>query len=427
MNRYRFAGAVCIGLFAAAAVVADPPITIGPPREIIEIVQPGEKDKKQPEKEKKVPEKKTEPETDIFTRTPTPVRDALGYNPNMIGDFQAKYSLTSVRLVGTQTITTTTTTQVIDSSNPPVTTTTTTTKPFTQFRVVSVPSAVAGVFKVADNASPLPVDRCYFTYTFYNDIRGLLNGQDQPITTTQTITTPFSQRGTFGTSTATTTTTIPGAPSFVNLHREVVGFEKTFLDGYASIEMRIPMFQQPSNLDEFRAAHMGDITILGKYAFLYNRDTGDVLSGGLAITAPTGPGIQTIDGNVHSTLLQPWFGYILNLDRWYLLAFHSAVFPTDNRDVTLLFNDVGVGYRTYIGGPDRMIRFVVPTVEAHITTPLSNRDANSPITTPDLVVLTGGLNLGLFRNSILTIGVGSPVTGPRVYGMQAFVQFNRRF
>lgn len=424
MNTKRLGCALLLlAFFAVQATTTEPDARLLSPVQNAAVLQQKEKDQPKPadkDKDKKLPEKKMTdpPDTDLFTRTPTPIRDELGFTPNMLGDWQAKYSHTRANVIAT----TTTTSTFINLIGVPVTTTTARTT--VKAREFLIPVPIQGSFKVAENASPMPVDRVYFTYNFYNDIRSLQSGQNVPIVNRTTTTTTIVGQGVV---TTTVTNVIPGAPSFVNLHRETLGFETTFLDGNASIEMRLPFSQQPSSLDEFRSERVGDITVIGKYALFLDRTTGNVFSTGLAVTAPTGPGIQTIDGSLHSTLLQPWFGYIWNYNQFYVHAFHSAVFPTDNRDVSLLFNDVGVGYWLYRAGPDRLLSFVVPTLEVHVTTPLNNRGVNEPIVAPDLVHLTGGLIVGLGRNSTLSIGVGTPVTGQRPYGFESVVQFNRRF
>jgi hypothetical protein len=43
------------------------------------------------------------------------------------------------------------------------------------------------------------------------------------------------------------------------------------------------------------------------------------------------------------------------------------------------------------------------------------------------VDLTAGAHLGLPWQSVLTLGVNTPVTGLRPYGVEAIVQFNYRF
>ena len=187
------------------------------------------------------------------------------------------------------------------------------------------------------------------------------------------------------TTTNTTNTHFSATPLATgNLNQEVFGFEKTFLDGRASVEVRVPLLQQTSNLDGFGMSDIADLTFIGRYALIMDRETGNVLTVGMSVTAPTGPSILTTDGAVHSTLLQPWTGYIWNADRFFVQAFHSIVIPTDARDVTLLFNDVGVNYWLYRGTPDRPISFIMPMLEAHVTTPLDHRSVNDPIYVPDL-------------------------------------------
>ncbi len=376
-----------------------------------------DKDKKPPEKDKKL----TDPaQTDVFSRLLVPRGEApSGYNPHMLGDLGiAKYGRRLQTFTGSATTTFVPITVGTQTATPSPTTTN-----VTGSRVVLVPVANQGAFKAAENASPRPQDRVFAFYNFYGDIRGPAGAYNAPSTTVTT--------GTSGLFNTSTTTTIPGAP-FVNLHRETFGFEKTFLDGNASIEFRLPVSQQgDGGVNGFGYSNVGDLTIITKYAVINDLVSGNVLSGGLSITAPTGPRFDTTDGPIRSTLLQPWLGYIYNRDRFFLHAFHSIVVPTDSRDVTLLFNDVGVSAWLYISdNPGRLLSFVVPTFEAHITTPLNHRggfDGTNPIVVPDVVVLTGGVHLGLFRRATLTFGAGVPVTGPSPYSIEAYTQFNVRY
>ena len=95
--------------------------------------------------------------------------------------------------------------------------------------------------------------------------------------------------------------------------------------------------------------------------------------------------------------------------------------------MTLLFNDVSVGYKLYEAGGDRLISAVIPTVEAHITTPLNHRNDSSVVTAPDLVVLTAGRHFEIGQSATLSVGVAAPVTGPRAFDVEALVQLNYRF
>lgn len=434
MNSKHFGYALLlIPLLVFQAFTTEPDATLPPvPIENVAVMQsagkeqpkPGDKSKdKQKDKDKKPPEKKLTdaPDTDIFTQTPAPLRDALGFNPHMMGDFYGTFARSTVTITGTQTICTQTALENRGLAGGPCTITT---NQVTEQRTFLIPLAGRGGFKIAENASPMPVDRWFFTYNHFNSIRTPQYGQTAPSGSTQN----FMTKDRTGITKTSIATVFP-APivPFVNANREIAGFEKTFLDGRASFEMRLPVFQQTGGGDDFRAANFGDITIIGKYAMYLDRETGDVFSGGLAVTAPTGPAINTVQGPVNSTLLQPWIGYIVNFDGFYLHAFHSAVVPTDSRDVMLLFNDLGLGYWLFRGDGDRILSFIVPTLELHVTTPLNNRSDDAPITCPDLVVVTAGAHLGIFRNSVLSLGVGTPISGPYTYGVEAFVQFNRRY
>ena len=156
-------------------------------------------------------------------------------------------------------------------------------------------------------------------------------------------------------------------------------------------------------------------------------DGADAASVGLVVTAPTGPAIPTIVGDIHSTLFQPWVGGIVNFGDAFAMAFSSLVIPTDSRDVTLFFNDIGVGLLVYRGLPGDPVAWVAPTAEIHVTTPLNNRSSSDPLTAPDLVVLTQGLQVGLGDGSSLAIGVAVPITGPRPFDWEALIQFNVRY
>jgi hypothetical protein len=482
LSLFGFALLACVQASADEPTVTPRPLQDFLPFEEAAAKEPA----KQPEK--KVPPK-TDPDP-LAAPVPARGERALGYNPQMVGDLPGVNALLRITVIGTETTTTLTTTTPIRTFNiktviggtptivispghglvngqtvtiagvmglpqangtftvtvidkdrfalnkalsagafgnggkgvvrlPPVTASLTTSALTAQTRLVLVPVAAGGAFKVAENASPMPVDRVFMTYNYF----GALHGPplpNSPLTSTQI--------NVVNGRTITTTTFTPSAPPVTaNLHREVFGFEKTFFDGFASIELRVPIAQQTSSFDAFDSRFAADLTIIGKYAFLLDRERGDVLSGGLAVTAPTGPRIDTVYGPIHSTYLQPWMGYVRNFDRFYIQGFHSVVVPTDSRDVTLLFNDVGINFWLYRGNPNGMISSLVPTLEVHVTTPLNHRSLDSAIQVPDIVSLTGGVHLGLFRNSSLSLGMVAPISGPRPFNIEGFAQFNWRF
>ena len=356
-----------------------------------------------------------------------------GFNPHLMGDFGTFYSRIVITVTSLQTVTTTTTIngpppingppQISNSpAQPPGRTiTTTTTIPVTTTRVVFIPVSGMGAFNVGENESPRPQDRVFVFYNFFDDIRGPDIGSNVPIIHNTSSTTVSNGV----TTTIQASTVTPGVLPRVSLDREVFGFEKTFFDGNASVEFRLPLLQQQGG--GFNDYAVGDLTMLAKYAFLNDRSTGNLVSAGLALTVPTGPGIETISGSIDSTLLQPFAGYIWNFASFYVQGIHSIVVPTDARVPTLMFNDIGVNVWAYRASSDRFLSFVVPTFETHVTTSLNHRSENDALFVPDVVVLTSGAHFGIYKNGVLTLGAAAPVTGPTPFSVEAFMQFNWRF
>ena len=97
--------------------------------------------------------------------------------------------------------------------------------------------------------------------------------------------------------------------------------------------------------------------------------------------------------------------------------------------MTLIYNDVGVGYYLYRHyGEDRIVTAVIPTLEAHLNTPVNHRGTfNGPTGTPDWFDFTGGCTLEFCHRSSLGVGVCAPVTGAKPFDVEAIVQLNVRF
>ena len=179
---------------------------------------------------------------------------------------------------------------------------------------------------------------------------------------------------------------------------------------------------------------LNDLSLFTKYVLKADPETGSLLSVGLEMTLPTGPsqfaGAKYIQG-IHSTEIQPFIGYLLIRDRFYLHGFTSLSVPSSVRDVTMVYNDIGVGYFLFRSDdPDNFITGVAPTFEVHVNSPLTHRDwfnANDPSGTADVVDLTYGVNVGFFRQSVLTFGWVTPVTGPRPFNYEAVLLLNWRF
>lgn len=242
----------------------------------------------------------------------------------------------------------------------------------------------AGALKVSENMTVRPQTRAYFGYNYFNNVGGV-----------------------------------------ANVHRQMPGFEYAFLDGNASFGMTLPIFEteqvgNPLNINGF-----GNLNMFGKYALYNNLETGDIITGGMQLTAPTGRGLLLPNGSkLYSVIFQPFAGYFFNVtDNLFVQGFSSIAVPTDADDFTVLFNDLAVGYWAYRNGNNG----IVPTLEGHVTTPLTNRGLNnSVIGLQDIFVLTGGVHVVLDR-IIVTFGAATPLTGPQPWDVEAIGQVNWRF
>jgi hypothetical protein len=258
-----------------------------------------------------------------------------------------------------------------------------------------IPQTGRGAFKIAENESPRPTDRVFLTYNYFN---GVGSG-------------------------------IPNIPTF-DTNRETFGFEKTFLQGDASIGMRFNTLQNTGD-GSLGNSVFGDIHVVSKYALINDYDTGNVLSGGLVVSIPTGPDAILPDGSrIDPVLLQPWYGGIWNRDKFFLQGFSSVVIPTDSRDSILSLSDLGVGYKLFQATDcsDSIINYIVPTSEVHVTIPYSKHGVDhQPVGVPDIVVLTNGIHIGIGRATDFTLAVAVPVTGPKTFDVEAVAQLNWRF
>jgi hypothetical protein len=347
------------------------------------------------------------------TATPGGGLQGRSFNETFDGDFSGAYysktivvGYTSHQVVTgvTSNTTTTVTTIVIPPSTTSKGGTFTKTSTSTTFsnlyatvfdpitRVVHVP--VAGEYSgvlITDNDSPRPTDRVYFGYNFYSGLGYSLN---------------------------------PGLGSS-NENREMIGFEKTFLDGNASIGMRLPFIQlsAPYGLG---GQSVGDLSVLFKYAFINDRETGSVASVGLVITTP----ISSISGTLsdgspipNSVLFQPWAGFIRMFDRAYVEGITDLVVPTNGRDTLLWTNSLATGYWIYQNFDDRLLNGIIPTAELHVHTPLDNRNSGGLVYVPDEVNVTAGVHWR-FPRATLTTSLSVPIVGPRPYNVEALVNLN---
>ena len=270
---------------------------------------------------------------------------------------------------------------------------------------IFVPSA--RYFKISDNDSPLPQSRTYFSFNYFYNLNDNINQQ------------------------------LGGGIQHTRIHREIFGVEWADDDQSVSWGLRLP-------IDTFNADHtvpgldgtstdIGDLSIILKWLLWRDQITGSLLSGGLAVTPPTGPGSFGGSNNIsvfHNTILQPYVGWIWINGPFYLQGFSAVNAPTDLNDVVLLDNSVAAGYYLYQNKNSGGLSAVVPTVEVHVNTSLNHRGIlrlSDPAGTPDLVDITGGIHFEYNDKSSMGVAFAVPVTGPRMFDFEILAQFRWRY
>ncbi len=278
-------------------------------------------------------------------------------------------------------------------------------------RSLLVPS-VRG-FKIADNQSPYPQDRVFFTFNYFDNVNARLNRDFQA---------PIDN---------------------ISVFRYVYGVEKTYNQGMGSVGLLLPLDSvhaatRPGQINQGgTSTALGDMTVYTKYVLAYNAKTGSLVSTGFAVTPPTGPpsfanaSFLKLSPSLHTTALQPFLGYYFARGDFFFHGFSAIDVPVNFLNPLMMYNDVGVGY--YLRrDPDarRFLTAIVPTFETHINTPLNHRDPYNVFDkagTPDVVNLTAGINFEFHRRSVLTFGLVESVTGPRPFDLEAVVLLNIRF
>jgi len=270
--------------------------------------------------------------------------------------------------------------------------------------VNAIVPAVRG-FKIADNQSPRPMDRVFVDFNYYDNVNSALNRR-------------------------------LGAPiSNMQAYHELFGVEKTFFDGNASLGLRVPVnsLAVDSSYPGLGGSHsaFGNLAVFGKYV-LYQDNRGNLLSAGLSIDTPTGPAAFAgfpVRFAQNAVGIQPFLGYILKQDQWFLHGFGSIDVPTVSSMPTMMYLDAGIGYFLYRTQEQRFLTAIIPTYELHMNIPLNHSGYSNTdfYGVPPVLDMTFGVNFGLFNASYLTAAYIIPVTGPQPFSGEFALQFNFLF
>jgi hypothetical protein len=300
-----------------------------------------------------------------------------------------------------------------------------------------------GQTRLVEGFSPMPQDRGFLNYSFFNAV-------------------PLTQTG-------------------INVNRFTPGFEKTFLDGDASIEFRTPM---AATLDStisgsggtiVNHAEFGDLFTSLKLLILQNERS--AITGGLSLTAPTADDVRLIDVQgsnlqelrIHNNAvhLQPYLAFIsAPNERYFFQSLFQVDVPTSGNRVTGNFAglpeaefgsltnqvycnvSVCAGYWLYQGRNDRWITGVAPLIETHYSQTLSransitatdgNAGAGGNTSTFDLgnrdyqfqlLNMTVGANVQIGPATTMLLGYSTPLGGgsDRQFNGEFRLFLNRRF
>ena len=266
-----------------------------------------------------------------------------------------------------------------------------------------------GNFKISENMSPRPQDRIFFDFNYFNNINDTVNTRNNvPI-------------------------------NHIKAYQYFLGVEKTFCDGNGSIGLRMPIdtvtADSPNNFvsTPTRTA-VGNLAIFAKYILAQNTKTGSLVSAGLSVEPPSGPG--SFGGapylfGLNTIYIQPFIGYIYNWRNWYIHGFAAFDFPANPNDVTMMYNDFGIGNYIYRSAdPMSLVTTVAPTFEVHVNTPINHRNPFSTTDisgTPDVVNLTYGVNVLFRRRFMLTAAFIMPVSSPQPFNTEAALLLNVYF
>lgn len=290
------------------------------------------------------------------------------------------------------------------------------------FYIGSGTSPIVGRVKLSDNNSPLPRDRVFFDYSYFNN-----------------------------------TTLAPGG---VDVNRFTPGFEKTFFDGMTSIDFRAPMLTTLNSnvgvasngfVSNDTQGEFGNLNVTFK-ALLW-RDDCLAVAAGVGVNIPTADDLviyhmptnaQLLRINNDSVHLTPYVAALVRPnDLFFVQSFLQIDVDTNgNRvegpfstaslgrysDQTYLYLDVATGVWLYTDPcACSGLTGLAGIFEVHYNQSLSNLDSvsgpgvsiggDSGIGDDNfsLVNLTVGATAIFASGKTATIGYGFPVTGDRVF------------
>ena len=295
-------------------------------------------------------------------------------------------------------------------------------------------------FKYAENTNPFPTDRVFFNYHFFEDpVRDMSGGAR-------------------------------------DLSRFTFGVEKTFCEQLFSVEFRVPFAATLDSTQTFgdanqMATEFGNIALTPK--LLLCRSERTAVATGLSIVLPTGNDSVVTNGESTvivfengSLFMQPFIGiYNAPTERLFHQFLAQIDFDATGSDViipagsflslnasnrdqvsqlqsqSLLYLDYQVGFWLHRNPCANVLTGVAPLLELHYTSTLQNLDLgdfgreqrgpNRGIFVEDLrrdvLNLTSGVYLELFKNTSVKLAAVAPLLEDRVFDYELGLQLNHRY
>ncbi|MCA9082919.1 MAG: hypothetical protein KDA81_02630 [Planctomycetaceae bacterium] len=292
------------------------------------------------------------------------------------------------------------------------------TSDFIYGNLAAAPGANVGRLKLAENVNPIPQDRFFVSYSYFEDVNILGGGAD--------------------------------------VHRITPGFEKTFMNGNASLEFRFPFADTVSSTYDTanglrNATEFGNMSVWWKALLI--QDCCWTVSAGSGMTLPTADDYVVLDGanglRVENQAVH-WLPFLATTytpdDRWFMqtmlqfdvdvngnpVSFGTA-FPTSAgraHDNAYMFVDLSVGYWVYKSRCcHNTIQGIAPVIEFHHNTALDNGDpipalglaAPGRTTVSNMVF---GLNTKLQDGKSVTMGYVTPIGKDRQFDGELRLFFN---
>ena len=306
-------------------------------------------------------------------------------------------------------------------------------------QTIALPGGAVPRFKMAENTSPVPMDRAYFNYDYYSGV-------------------PLNTKS-------------------MSINGITPGFEKTFLGGAMSVELRLPMattldnnvYTNDPSATDTGVGQIGNLGVAVK-GLLFHSDT-VAISGGLTIDCPTAPNmlcfgtnggsaggggeIQLLNQSVH---LLPFVGGVWTpSDRLFLIGFLQVdidangdtindvdvdfpgapitVLQNDGRyyEQSMIYLEGTAGYWVRRNDSDHWINGIALFTELHgnqslnTSAPLGTAVGTMSGDNISILDLTLGADFQIGEMTTVTAAYCTPVTDQREFNNQFRFLLNRRF